>query len=282
LATLGEWLIPNEELTLSANALASSGRFGRTIHAGRWHGDVVVHGFNMAAPFLQCVRDLTLIRHENLVLYMGACVDQHEKGPYRIVTNPVKGISLHDKLQKRRAELKVSDSGRERAIKAEKYFGNVKNVIRHFESGYGKVICTLSFQANTGPCMPCSSLEPALASIAKQLSNALGYLHARGVVHARVSGKNVFLERKHVQLSLLDYDVDATNVVYSSPQVLSHSKAPYAGKEASDDVFAFGKSLNYRLRKLFHPEIFDCRNDSLRTLFLQAAFGRRERRNGRG
>ena len=54
--------------------------------------------------------------------------------------------------------------------------------------------------------------------VARQLSNALGYLHSRGVAHGRLSAHNVFLESK-VQLSLIDYAQGASNAVYSSPQV---------------------------------------------------------------
>ncbi len=50
------------------------------------------------------------------------------------------------------------------------------------------------------------------------LSALSRYLHAKDIVHGRVSSRNVFLEKK-VQLSLLDYAVGCANVVYSSPQV---------------------------------------------------------------
>ena len=54
--------------------------------------------------------------------------------------------------------------------------------------------------------------------VARQLANALGYIHSRGIVHGRLSSQNVFLENK-VQLSLIDYAAGAANAVYSSPQV---------------------------------------------------------------
>jgi len=53
-------------------------------------------------------------------------------------------------------------------------------------------------------------------TIGKEIANALGYLHAKNIVHGRLCSKNVFLEHK-VQLSLLDYCPDSTNIIYSSP-----------------------------------------------------------------
>ena len=88
-----------------------------------------------------------------------------------------------------------------------------------------------------------------MISVAKQLSNAIGYLHAKDIIHGRISSKNVFLEGK-VQLSLLDYAVGSPNTIYSSPQVLSKdmcekgkSVQQHKGNAWSDDVFAFGTLL---------------------------------------
>ena len=53
-----------------------------------------------------------------------------------------------------------------------------------------------------------------------QIAHALGYLHAKDIVHGRLCSRNVFLESK-VQLSVLDYAVGQSNVVYSSPQLLN-------------------------------------------------------------
>ena len=72
-------------------------------------------------------------------------------------------------------------------------------------------------------------------SIACQVANALGYLHAKDITHGRVCSRNVFLEPK-VQLSLLDYAIGHPNYVYSSPQILSGLK----NSSKADDIFAFG------------------------------------------
>ena len=86
---LGEFRIKHSELefgqTIKTGPLS-------TIHQGRWHGEVVIHS---CAPrddeevqsWLADVRALTHIRHENVVLYMGACV---EPPKFAIITSPIK------------------------------------------------------------------------------------------------------------------------------------------------------------------------------------------------
>lgn len=53
------------------------------IFRGRWHGDVMIHTFDMSGTesdrlmrsFLDDVRTLTKIRHENVALFMGASIE---------------------------------------------------------------------------------------------------------------------------------------------------------------------------------------------------------------
>ena len=56
-------------------------------------------------------------------------------------------------------------------------------------------------------------------AVCSGVAHAIGYLHAKNIVHGRISSKNVFLEPK-VQLSLLDYAGDQSNIIYSSPQII--------------------------------------------------------------
>ena len=89
--------------------LVDGGRFGHSVHSGRWHGDAVVHVFDadtagQVRGYLAAVRRLTQVRHENLVLYMGAAVmpapssDASANGrTAMIVTNPVRAESLHSR-----------------------------------------------------------------------------------------------------------------------------------------------------------------------------------------
>ena len=87
--TLGDFKIKFNELEFQKLIFKSS----RTkIHQGRWHGEVVIHSCHPendgdVQSWLSDVRALTHIRHENVVLYMGACV---EPPNFAIVTSPVK------------------------------------------------------------------------------------------------------------------------------------------------------------------------------------------------
>ena len=107
--------------------------------------------------------------------------------------------------------------------------------------------------------LTCKSWEQI--SIAAGVAHALGYLHAKNIVHGRLCSRNVFLESK-VQVSLLDYAAGRSNVIYSSPELI-HSHADSCGPDAGaapatsaaaastcyrgwckdDDVFAFGTLL---------------------------------------
>ncbi|XP_059081900.1 tyrosine-protein kinase receptor TYRO3-like [Tigriopus californicus] len=194
--SLGEWQIPHDEITFGKK-IVGGGRFGHDVFTGKWHGDVVIHSFRTNASqeirnYLSNIKTLTQIRHENIVLYMGASVVQDQM--YNIVTNPVKAESLHSYLSSLNSPMDVEKT----------------------------------------------------LSIAKQLSNAMGYLHAKNIIHGRISSRNVFLETK-VQLSLLDYAVGQPNTVYSSPKVLTHPNTVepevFNGSEKADDIFAFGTLL---------------------------------------
>jgi kinase suppressor of Ras 2 len=93
--TLGDFRIKHRELQFGRVMVGR--RPGRQIHQGRWHGDVVIHSCSPqddrdVQTWLAEVRALANIRQENLVLYMGACV---EPPSFAIITSPVKADSLH-------------------------------------------------------------------------------------------------------------------------------------------------------------------------------------------
>ncbi|GAA53796.1 kinase suppressor of Ras 1 [Clonorchis sinensis] len=67
---------------------------------GEWHGEVMVHLFDSLTReerirFWQDVMRLTMTRHENIALFMGACA---EPPNFAIVTSACNGISLYKKL----------------------------------------------------------------------------------------------------------------------------------------------------------------------------------------
>lgn len=95
--SLKEWDIPYQELAIEEKL--GTGRFG-TVYKGNWHGDVAIKVLNMdhvddekiLEAFKQEVGIFRKTRHENLVLFMGACM----KPPHlAIVTSLCKGKSLY-------------------------------------------------------------------------------------------------------------------------------------------------------------------------------------------
>lgn len=104
--SLREWDIPYNELAVEEKL--GTGRFG-TVFKGNWHGDVAIKVLNMdhvddekiLEAFKQEVGIFRKTRHENLVLFMGACM----KPPHlAIVTSLCKGKSLftHIHIRKER------------------------------------------------------------------------------------------------------------------------------------------------------------------------------------
>ncbi|XP_064650252.1 kinase suppressor of Ras 2-like isoform X4 [Lineus longissimus] len=108
---LREWDIPYEELNLGEPI--GTGRFG-CVYKGNWHGDVAVKMLNMdsdldneaqLSAFKLEVAMLRKTRHENLVLFMGACM----KPPHlAIVTSLCKGASLFTHIHLRREKFPMN------------------------------------------------------------------------------------------------------------------------------------------------------------------------------
>ncbi|XP_052800310.1 kinase suppressor of Ras 2-like [Mya arenaria] len=110
---LREWDIPYEELT--SEDVIGTGRFG-TVYKGQWHGDVAIKMLHMdpdtdiaaqLSAFKVEVANLRKTRHENLVLFMGACM----KPPHlAIVTSLCRGSSLFTLLHVRKEKFNMSKS----------------------------------------------------------------------------------------------------------------------------------------------------------------------------
>ncbi|XP_038070910.1 kinase suppressor of Ras 1-like [Patiria miniata] len=86
-----EWSIPHENLKYGICLRA--GRNGST-YRGNWHGEVLIHTrlhVEDVDAFLEEVSVLSMIRHENIALFMGACIDPPNLA---IVTCVQKGPSL--------------------------------------------------------------------------------------------------------------------------------------------------------------------------------------------
>ncbi|RWS08806.1 Kinase suppressor of Ras 2-like protein [Dinothrombium tinctorium] len=96
--TLREWDIPYDELKIEE--VIGTGRFG-TVYKGNWHGSVAIKRLNMKnalddqkafEAFKQEVATFRKTRHENLVLFMGACMNPPHLA---IVTSLCKGKTLY-------------------------------------------------------------------------------------------------------------------------------------------------------------------------------------------
>ncbi|XP_034832035.1 kinase suppressor of Ras 2 [Maniola hyperantus] len=150
--SMKEWDIPYDELKLFE--VIGTGRFG-TVYRGSWHGAVAVKLLHVNAlsdhsvpldTFKHEVATFRKTRHENLVLFMGACM----KPPrLAIVTSLCKGMTLFTHIHLRKDK-----------------FTNNKSVI-----------------------------------VAQQISQGMGYLHARGIVHKDLKTKNIFLENGKVVIT---------------------------------------------------------------------------------
>ncbi|XP_014270694.1 kinase suppressor of Ras 2 isoform X2 [Halyomorpha halys] len=149
--SMREWDIPFDELQM-AEAIGT-GHFG-TVYRGNWHGDVAIKVLNMNClddektleGFKLDVATFRKTRHENLVLFMGACM----KPPHlAIVTSMCKGLTLYHHIH----------------VYKDKFAMN-------------KTI-----------------------SLAQQISQGMGYLHARGIVHKDLKTKNIFLQNGKVVIT---------------------------------------------------------------------------------
>lgn len=71
---MGEWSVPN--IDIQYGECVVEGRRVDTFR-GKWHGDVMIHKYQSEDldQFLQDVHTLTKIRHENIALFMGACME---------------------------------------------------------------------------------------------------------------------------------------------------------------------------------------------------------------
>uniref|UniRef100_UPI0037E94712 kinase suppressor of Ras 1-like isoform X1 n=2 Tax=Semicossyphus pulcher TaxID=241346 RepID=UPI0037E94712 len=99
---LQEWDIPYEQLQLGE--LIGKGRWGK-VHKGRWHGEVAIRlleidGNNQdhLKVFKKEVMNYRQTRHENVVLFMGACMAPPHLA---IITSFCKGLTLYSVVRER-------------------------------------------------------------------------------------------------------------------------------------------------------------------------------------
>lgn len=108
--SLKEWDIPYDDLNIGTTI--GEGRFG-TVFRGNWHGDVAVKLFkenflndeHAIEAFKLEVAIFKNTRHENLVLFMGACMKPPKLA---IVTSLCKGNTLYTHVHLRRDKFNLN------------------------------------------------------------------------------------------------------------------------------------------------------------------------------
>ncbi|XP_045128726.1 kinase suppressor of Ras 2-like [Portunus trituberculatus] len=173
---LAEWAIPWDQLRFGHVLRRGS---TTNIYRGRWHGDVMIHTFDgthgtTERRFWELVASLSMIRHENIVLFMGASMAPPNLA---IVTGVRRGMSLHQHTSSR---------------------GSIP--------------------------------YPSRVNIARQVAQAMSYLHSRGIIHGRLNSRNVFLEAK-IKLSLLDHSMAESSPVGEHTGYLAQGLLTYLPPE---------------------------------------------------
>merc|ERR1719225_1276377 len=108
--SLREWDIPIEDLKIGQKI--GSGQFS-TVHQGNWHGDIAIKFLDMESTedeatleaFRKEVATFRKTRHENLILFMGACMNPPKLA---IVTSLCKGDTLYTILHLKRDKFPMS------------------------------------------------------------------------------------------------------------------------------------------------------------------------------
>nr|XP_057936153.1 kinase suppressor of Ras 1-like isoform X2 [Doryrhamphus excisus]XP_057936154.1 kinase suppressor of Ras 1-like isoform X2 [Doryrhamphus excisus]XP_057936155.1 kinase suppressor of Ras 1-like isoform X2 [Doryrhamphus excisus] len=108
---LQEWDIPYEELQLGE--IIGKGRWGK-VYRGRWHGEVAIRlveidGNNQEhlKLFKKEVMNYRQTRHENVILFMGACMAPPHLA---IVTSFCKGVTLYSLVRERGHLLDINNT----------------------------------------------------------------------------------------------------------------------------------------------------------------------------
>ncbi|VDL88586.1 unnamed protein product [Schistocephalus solidus] len=193
----------------------------KRIYKGYWFGDVTVHTFHKLnyqerRNFWEQVSKLSMTRHENIALFMGACMDP-----------PRFAIVMRTDVLTPLFVPAISAPPIHSACHGPSLFEAIH-------------ICRNKLSYREG------------VRILRQLSQALSYLHgrAKNIVVKCLNSRNIFIEPK-VVLSLLDYSslecrtdrpgylaVPVSNVRYTAPELLQAARASevtYSSRVANSD-----------------------------------------------
>ncbi|XP_064619141.1 uncharacterized protein LOC135482744 isoform X2 [Lineus longissimus] len=206
--SLGECSIPYNDLRIGE--CVRVGR-NRAIYKGHWHGEVMIHAYegiedDQVQAFWEEIAKLSMIRHENIALFMGACI---EPPHLAVITSVRNGASLYEQIHIKRERMG----------------------------------------------------QHSRVNITRQIAQALGYLHAKGIVMRTLNSQNIFLESK-VKICLMDYGMAESrndredygciprgHLTYIAPECLStmYIEPPRLVQVQpfikATDIFAFGTVL---------------------------------------
>ncbi|KAJ0061820.1 hypothetical protein NL108_012479, partial [Boleophthalmus pectinirostris] len=173
---LQEWNIPFEQLDLGE--LIGKGRWGR-VHKGRWHGEVAIRLLEIDGNnqdhlklFKKEVMNYRQTRHENVVLFMGACMAP----PH---------LAIITRYNYRKWAHMVLDL--------------FVNYFFCFQYSYSfcKGRTLYSVVRDTKNTLDINKTR----QIAQEIVKGMGYLHAKGIVHKDLKSKNVFHDTNKVVIT---------------------------------------------------------------------------------
>ncbi|NXT66821.1 KSR2 Kinase, partial [Chaetops frenatus] len=162
---LQEWDIPFEQLEIGE--LIGKGRFGQVFH-GRWHGEVAIRLIDIERDnedqlkaFKREVMAYRQTRHENVVLFMGACMSPPHLA---IITRFVTLFFL------------FPSSCPSSLCKGRTLYSVVRDA---------KIVLDVN----------------KTRQIAQEIVKGMGYLHAKGILHKDLKSKNVFYDNGKVVIT---------------------------------------------------------------------------------
>ena len=197
-----EWEIPFENIEIGeVESTTTKG----PVYRGRWHGDVMIYTRSHKTQeeitnFHEEVALLGLIRHENVVLFMGACIHPPHLA---VVTSVRKGQTLFTHIHVRQSSF-------------------------HFGSKF---------------------------SIAKQIAQGMGYLHAKGIILGKLCSRSIFLESK-VKIGITDYTMVNTPVVKNDYGCIPQGYLTYICPELMRTIKNSGLYLSWNEKTSQKADVF--------------------------
>ncbi|XP_053061451.1 kinase suppressor of Ras 2 isoform X1 [Acinonyx jubatus] len=186
---LQEWDIPFEQLEIGE--LIGKGRFGQVYH-GRWHGEVAIRLIDIERDneeqlkaFKREVMAYRQTRHENVVLFMGACmspphlaiITRCSKDPKECTEQGTDQVSS----KARKGSQPSSEFPQLRPVPPSLCKGRtLYSVVRD-----AKIVLDVN----------------KTRQIAQEIVKGMGYLHAKGILHKDLKSKNVFYDNGKVVIT---------------------------------------------------------------------------------